>query len=166
MRELIAAGQLLHALYLEQNHRHALTAFAGLQQLQRDNIEPAQVEKLLALHRIFKGPIATTLENERLPFLPVEAPVPGKNMYPQHASAEQLEASAKPGPAGDLLGERTLARAATRDNFAKDIGTLDRYPVLATDANHARKYGRTILLRTSGRVESRRDANACCRTDA
>ena len=34
------------------------------------------------LYRLFQGPIATTLDNKREPFLPVDGLKPWKNMYP------------------------------------------------------------------------------------
>src|SRR5690606_36221533 len=45
---------------------------------------------------------------------------------------QQLEASAIQGPTGDLLGDRTVVCAASRNNIAKDLDTLRRYPVLDT----------------------------------
>lgn len=132
VRELVAAGKLMHTLYLEQQHYEAIAGLASLRKLQADNVEPAQVEKLVSLYRIFKGPIATTLENERVPFLPVDEPVPGKNVYPRGATAEHLEAGATATPVGDLLGDRTVVRAASSANLAKDLDTLRRYPALDT----------------------------------
>lgn len=134
VRELLAVGELMHTLYLEQGHHQAVAARNTLHQMQQEGVAPEQVNNLLSLYRIFKGPIATTLENERLPFLPVDQPVPGRNIYPRGATATQIETSAHSGPAGELLGDRTVVRVADSANIAKDLDTLRRYPVL--DALH------------------------------
>lgn len=132
VRELVAAGKLMHSLYLQQSHHQAIAGLANLHKLHTNQVAPAQVKKLASLYRIFNGPIATTLENERIPFVPVDAPVPGKNLYPRDATARQIDAAVTPGPTGDLLGDRTVVRTASRSNLAKDLDTLRRYPALDT----------------------------------
>src|SRR5690606_11414201 len=83
--------------------------------------------------RMFKGPIATTLENERVAFLPVDPVVPGKNMYPRDATRAELDAwMAANTDAENLLAARTRVRHATAENARHDLATLEKYPVLDT----------------------------------
>ena len=49
------------------------------------------VQLMATLYRLFQGPIATTLDNQRLPFLPVDPPTPGKNVYPWGVSLNLVE---------------------------------------------------------------------------
>jgi hypothetical protein len=87
---------------------------------------------LLDLYYLFRGHVATTLDHQRVPFLPVRASEPGKNVYPWALTREAfdpfLAAQAAMRPA--LLGERTVVRAATRENANRDLEMLMRYPVL------------------------------------
>ena len=69
---------------------------------------------LLTLYRLFQGPIATTLENKREPFLPVDPVVPGKNMYPWGVKKEELEIflAAHPEKRDEIMGSRTPEASA------------------------------------------------------
>ena len=62
----------------------------ALELLHADLGEPQITSDLKRLYRIFKGPIATTLDNQRIAFLPVSAELPGKNFYPADLDAEQF----------------------------------------------------------------------------
>jgi hypothetical protein len=86
------------------------------------------------LYRLFQGPIATTLENKREPFLPVEPVVPGKNMYPSGVTKEEIEQSFASGSANreDILDLRSVVRKATPENLRDDLAKLVKYPVLDT----------------------------------
>ena len=66
------------------------------------------------LYRLFQGPIATTLENKREPFLGVDPVVPGKNVYPRDVTREEIEAflAANPGARAEILDVRTVVRRA------------------------------------------------------
>ncbi|HEX6928274.1 MAG TPA: NUDIX hydrolase, partial [Gammaproteobacteria bacterium] len=129
--ELIAAGRLLHELYLAQKHHQALSSLKELRALHEELGEPAATGDLLALYRMFKGPVATTLDNERVPFLPVDESVPGKNVYPWGVAREELDAYiAANGKAGALLDARTIVRRATRENAARDLAELAQHPAL------------------------------------
>jgi hypothetical protein len=81
---------------------------------------------------VFKGPVATTLDNERVPFLPVADEIPGRNVYPVDVSRQALDAflDARPGVRAQLLGERTVVRTANAQNIGWDLDTLDAYPLL------------------------------------
>ncbi len=131
LNEMLAAGRLLHELYLEQKHHQALESLHALRALDEKRGSPEATQDLLALYRMFKGPIATTLTNEREPFLPVDETVPGKNVYPWGVTREELDAflAANPGVEG-LLDGRTVVRRATAENAARDLAELERYPAL------------------------------------
>jgi len=84
-----------------------------------------------------QGPIATTLENKREPFLPVDAPAPGKNVYPWNVTKEEIEQWLGTVPDNDqrraeLLDLRSVVRRASLQNVRDDIARLRKYPALAT----------------------------------
>jgi len=130
IRELLAAGQQLHDAYLEQQHHQSLAALDDLRKLSRQARTAAPADDLVALFRLFKGPIATTLENERVPFLPVDATVPGKNVYPWGVTGEELDAFMQVHPDIELLGTRTVVKRAMKENLQRDLGMLRKHPVL------------------------------------
>jgi len=67
----------VQTLYGRQKHAQAESALAELRALEAREAGP-----LLTLYRLSSGPIVTTLDNQRLPFLPVAPETPGKNVYP------------------------------------------------------------------------------------
>lgn len=127
--ELLAAGERLHLLYLEQRHTQGRAARAAL-----DDHPERQV--LDDLFRMMKGPIATTLENKREAFLNVDPETAGKNVYPPELTREEMDAwlAEHPDRKAELLHLRAVVRRATRENMNNVIETLDAYPVL--DALH------------------------------
>lgn len=131
--ELIEAGRIFHRLYLDSQHPQALLAGSTLRRLDGELSSPQDTQALLKLYRIFKGPIATTLENERKPFVPVEEELPGRNVYPKGLTREALDAylEANPGARESLLHVRTLVRGLSKENLSQDLATLERYPSLA-----------------------------------
>src|SRR5690349_6142829 len=122
---LIEVGQIFQKLYEEQRHPEALSSYRALEQLDKRTGSTAATQNLLTLYRLFQGPIATTLENKREPFLPVQATKPGKNMYPWGITKEAI-----PQGRSDLLDLRTVVR--NQMNLAADVATLKKYPVLQT----------------------------------
>ena len=127
--KLIRAGLIINSLYQDSMHSEALDSLKALQALDQGGEHTAA---LLDLYYLFKGPIATTLENERVPFLPVAAEEPGKNMYPKGLDREQLDPvlEAYPELAEDLLAVRTVVRESKPENLERDLGMLERYPLL------------------------------------
>lgn len=125
--KLIEAGQIFQKLYEEQRHPEALASYRALEQLDKRTGSTPATQNLLTLYRLFQGPIATTLENKREPFLPVEPTKPGKNMYPWGITKEQIDEKRN-----DLLDLRTVVRSATAENLKNDIGKLNKYPALQT----------------------------------
>jgi len=85
------------------------------------------------LYRLFQGPIATTPDNRRVPFLEVTPETPGKNVYPAEITAAEIESflAAHPGERAAILGDRTVVRRATAGALAADLATLDRAPLVA-----------------------------------
>jgi len=75
---LLAAGQVMQTLYEQQLHAQALAAKQTLDELHSSAADPGATRNLLDLYYLFKGPVATTLDNERLPFLPVGSPDPAR----------------------------------------------------------------------------------------
>ncbi|MEJ2535378.1 MAG: NUDIX hydrolase, partial [Gammaproteobacteria bacterium] len=125
-QELIAAGHRLHTLYLTQRHAQGAAAEAAM--------GATAPQHLRDLFRIMKGPIATTLENQREAFLGVMDEVKGKNVYPRDATRESLDAwfAAHPESREDLLHLRSAVVMASRENKANALATLRKYPVLET----------------------------------
>ena len=133
--KLIEVGQIFQKLYEQQRHPEALTSYRALEQMNKQNGGAPATQNLMTLYRLFQGPIATTLENKREPFLPVEPLKPGKNMYPWGITKEEVEAflnSAGPEKRKELLDLRTVVRAANVKNLREDIARLNKYPALQT----------------------------------
>lgn len=126
VQELLAVGELFQRIYESSLHPQALEARAALER-------PGADADLARLYRLFEGPIATTLDNRREPFLAVEPEAPGKNVYPWRAGAAEIELylAAHPEEREALLAERTVVRRATDANLARDRAAIDRHPVLA-----------------------------------
>ena len=124
VEQLIEVGRIFQSVYEDQLHRSALSARAALR--------PGSDEA--TLYRLFQGPIATTLDNRREPFLSVDAPPPGKNVYPWDLTREEYEAylSAHPDEAPALNHLRSVVRRADAASLERDLRMLERYPVLDT----------------------------------
>jgi hypothetical protein len=133
--KLIEAGKIFQDLYELQRHPNALTARKELERLDKQGSSTA-TQNLLTLYRLFQGPIATTLENKREPFLPVEGTRPEKNVYPATVTKEEIEAflAAHPDKRDSILDLRTVVRRTTLANLKRDLAQLKKYPVL--DALH------------------------------
>ncbi|HET6854160.1 MAG TPA: zincin-like metallopeptidase domain-containing protein [Pyrinomonadaceae bacterium] len=125
--KLIEVGYIFQKLYEEQRHPEALSSYRALEQLDKRTGSTPATQNLLTLYRLFQGPIATTLENKREPFLPVEPSKPGKNMYPWGITKEAVDEKGK-----DILDLRTVVRSATAKNLSEDIAKLNKYPALQT----------------------------------
>jgi len=142
--KLIAAGRLLQEMYLDSLHPQALDALATLESLDDDNPQAAALGQLFYM---FRGPIATTLDNRRVPFLPVAAPEPGRNVYPWGLQRAPLDAliAQRPELEPGLMGLRTVVRETSDSNLDADLARLDRYP--AIDRLHPGLRDRLLSLR-------------------
>ncbi|HWP55511.1 MAG TPA: zincin-like metallopeptidase domain-containing protein [Pyrinomonadaceae bacterium] len=133
--KLLEVGKIFQDLYEDQRHKQALVARNNLRNLNKVFVSPAPVDMyLFTLYRLNQGPIATTLDNKREPFLPVDPVVPGKNMYPWGVTKEELEAAFTRGTANreEVLDQRSVARRVTSENLRDDMARLVKYPVLDT----------------------------------
>lgn len=143
--KLLEVGAIMQELYEEQRHVDAPAARAlvsGLDHSQR-------AEHLQLLYRLFHGPIANTLDNQRVPFLAVRPIAPGKTVYPWGIEATELEAflAAQPARRDALLAPRTVVRRGESAAIRADLATLDRHPVL--DALHPHLRGELEALRAN-----------------
>ena len=122
--KLIEVGRIFQDVYELQRHRSALQARAGL--------APGSSEA--TLYRLFQGPIATTLDNRREPFLAVEEAPPGKNVYPWDLTEAEFETylEAHPQQRSELTDLRSVVRRADAESIGRDLAALTRYPVLDT----------------------------------
>ena len=122
----------MQRLYERQLHRDSDRARQALTGLQASGADPAAVRNLLDLFYLSKGPVATTLDNERLPFVPASGEQDGKNVYPFGLARQQIDAflDAAPAAADTILAPRTVVRRATAENIAADIAKLDEFPEL------------------------------------
>ncbi|HEU4767878.1 MAG TPA: hypothetical protein VFS77_10900, partial [Pyrinomonadaceae bacterium] len=125
MAKLIEVGRIFQRLYEEQRHPEAHSSYQALVDLDKRTGSKPETQNLLTIYRLFQGPIATTLDNKREPFLPVEPTKPGKNVYPWGITKEAI-----PQSRADLLDLRTVVRS--QKNLAGDVAALKKYPVLQT----------------------------------
>jgi Zincin-like metallopeptidase len=140
--KLLKVGEIFQDIYEDQRHKQALSSyrslleqtFRGASHSSRLPPPTGPMPNLLVLYRLFQGPIATTLENKREPFLPVDPIVPGKNMYPWGVKKEEIEIflAAHPEKRDEILGLRSVVRTANSLNADKDLTKLREYPVLDT----------------------------------
>jgi hypothetical protein len=128
---LLQVGGIFQDIYEQQRHRNALTARAAL-----EKATDARSRDLLTLYALNQGPIATTLENTREPFLAVDPAPPGKNVYPWDLTEKEFQAylTANPAERATLTQLRHVVRRADAASLARDLGVLGRHPVL--DALH------------------------------
>ena len=131
---LLEVGKIFQQLYEQQRHAQALTSYEKLFQLHLRVGATEGTQNLLTLYRLNQGPIATTLENKREPFLPVEPVVPGKNVYPWGVKKEEIEAflTAHPEKRDQIMDLRSVVRLTTSLNANADLAKLRKYPVLDT----------------------------------
>ncbi len=127
--KLLQAGAIFQDVYELQRHRAAPQVRRALG-LRTD----AHGRDLATLYRVFQGPIATTLDNRRVPFVAIDEAPAGKNVYPWDLTKAEFEAylTAHPAEKGALTHERSVVRRADRPSLLRDVGKLKRYPVLDT----------------------------------
>jgi hypothetical protein len=132
--KLLEVGEIFQSIYEDQRHKQALTSYSDLIQVDKRNGSSSATKNLLTLYRLNQGPIATTLDNKREPFLPVEPVVPGKNMYPWGVKKEEIETflTAHPEKRDEIMDLRSVVRLANSLNSDADLAKLRKYPVLDT----------------------------------
>ena len=109
---------------------------AALERANRARVARPDDAARLTLYRLFQGPIATTLDNRREPFVAVEPAPPGKNVYPWDLTRAELDAylAAHPEQRAELTHLRSVVRRADAASLRADLAALRRHPVL--DALH------------------------------
>jgi hypothetical protein len=132
--KLLEVGKIFQSIYEDQRHNQALSSYRDLMQLAKSSGPTVAMTDLLTLYRLNQGPIATTLENKREPFLPVAPVVPGKNMYPWGVKKEEIESfvASHPEKRGEVMGLRSVVRLANSLSADSDLAKLRKYPVLDT----------------------------------
>ena len=135
LKDLLEVGAIMQKLYESSRHHEAIEARDRLRVLDVSLGQPARTQKLLKLYRLFQGPIATTLANDREAFLPVAPERPGRNVYPLTATKEELDAflAANPAMREEILAERTVVRRATSKgggSLSTDIATLSTFALV------------------------------------
>jgi hypothetical protein len=140
--KLIEVGQIFQKLYEEQRHPEALSSYRALEQLDKRTGSTPATQNLLTLYRLSQGPIATTLENKREPFLPVDPTKPGKNVYPWGITKEQIEQAlalpagqantSQPDKRDKVLDLRSVVRLVNAKILQSEFATLNKYPALQT----------------------------------
>ena len=120
--KLIEVGRIFQDVYETQRHHQALAARAKL----------AEGSDEATLYRLFQGPIATTLDNKRVPFLSVAEPPPGKNVYPLDLTKEEYERflAANPDRRAEVSHLRSVVRRADAETVKADLATLAKHPAL------------------------------------
>jgi hypothetical protein len=124
--KLIEVGRIFQDLYEAQRHHQALAVRARL----------AKGSDEATLYRLFQGPIATTLDNRRVPFVEVDEAPPGKNVYPLDLTSEEYEKfiADHPDRKAELTHLRSVVRRADPESLKRDLETIGRHP--AIDALH------------------------------
>src|SRR6266851_1049854 len=124
--KLLEVGKIFQQLYEEQRHFQALAAYRELLRVDKQTAASPATQNLLILYRLNQGPIATTLENKREPFLPVEPILPGKNVYPWGVTQKHLDVfmSAHPERREEILDQRTVVRVVLPANVQRDLAVL------------------------------------------
>ena len=151
--KLIEVGKIFQSVYEQQRHERAVESYAALVALDKRLGSPESTRNLLSIYRLFQGPIATTLENKREPFVPVELTAPGAAMY-GGATKEEVEAflAAHPDKRDRILDSRTAVRRANAANLRRDLGKLRQYAVLDTLHPGLRKELESVLARPDAKA--------------
>ncbi|MFP5247589.1 MAG: NUDIX hydrolase [Thermoanaerobaculia bacterium] len=132
LKDLLEVGGIMQKLYELQRHHQAREALDRLRVLDVSLGQPKRTQNLLQLYRLFQGPIATTLDNKREAFLPVDAQVPGRNVYPLDATRAEIDAFLAKNPAmrDEILGERTVVRRVTKNDVGRDLSNLSAFALI------------------------------------
>jgi len=151
---LLEVGDIMQRLYEDSRHPDALAAIAALAQLQGEGRDAERAQMLKDLYRLSKGPIVTSLENERLAFLPVAAETSGKNVYPLGIEKDEIEQllDTQPELRESLLHLRAIVRRSSVENIRRDLETLEQHPAL--DLLHPGLRDRLVTLLAGPDVSS------------
>ncbi len=135
VEKLLIVGEIFNNLYEVSRHPYALQLRSALEKAaESEGANRAHAKKLLQLYYIMKGPITSTLDNQRTPFLATDAERPGKNVYPLDITKEELESYFEnhPEQQEDILHLRSIVKRNNAVNRGSDLAVLDQYPSLDT----------------------------------
>ena len=146
LAKLIEVGRIFQDIYEEQRHRDALAVRAALERAGRVAAPRPEAAARHTLYRLFQGPIATTLDNRREPFVAVPPAPPGRNVYPWDLTEAEWQAwlAAHPQDRAALSHARSVVRRADAASLRADLAALRRHPVL--DSLHPGLRGRLTAL--------------------
>lgn len=132
--KLAEAGEIFQRLYEAQRHRDAARVRRTLESGARARGVRPETAARWTLFRLFQGPIATTLDNRREPFVAVEPAPPGKNVYPWDLTRAELDTflAAHPEQRAALSNPLSVVRRADAASLRQDIAALRAHPVLDT----------------------------------
>jgi hypothetical protein len=130
---LLAAGRVLQDLGEHQEHPQALTSRERLRGLHERLGRRARTADLLGLYELYQGPIATTIENALVPFLPVDPFAEGRNVYPWAIEAAEIQAflDRRLDLRASILDPRAVVRRTVPAALKADLATLKRQAALA-----------------------------------
>ena len=132
--KLLLVGELMQELFERSRHPQALEMRLHLEAFEPVGAEQtAQLDSLRRLYSLFAGPIAYTLDAQRVPFAPVEIGYePGRNVYPPGTDRETLEAyiEAHPEQRRSLTAVRTVVRQRDLAALERDRVVMDLHPWL------------------------------------
>ncbi|MCM2314801.1 MAG: NUDIX hydrolase [Thermoanaerobaculia bacterium] len=150
VKHLLAAGKIIQRIYEDSRHPDAIKSLEALDELHEASGNGKRTGDLLALYRLNQGPIAATLDNKREPFLPVRPQAPTRNVYPEGATREELDAflAKHPEARASILGDRTVVRRSTKSSLKADLTTLARVPLI--DGMHPGLSARLLALLDAG----------------
>lgn len=133
VEKLTEAGKIMQDLYELQRNPQSVAARKALEQLDKRQGSPAATQNLLTIYRMNQGPVGTTIDGKREPFVPVEI-TPAGGMYPADSTKAEIDAflAANPEMRDSILGARTTVRRATSANLQADLARLRQYPALDT----------------------------------
>ena len=129
IEELMLAGRIFNDIYELSRHPEALLAREELYKLHEESKQSQRTQDLIKLYYQSKGPIVTTIENQRVPFLPVSEAQKGGNVYPVGIEKSALEdyLSQNPEERNSIMHLRSVVRQVTPTNLTEDIAKLNGY---------------------------------------
>lgn len=131
MGRIMEVGTIFHRLYEESRHADATAVRTHLESYEPEGDEErAQLDALRRLYELFEGPVAFTLESERVLFAPLELGYePGRNVYPAGTEREALDAFLEehPDTRASITATRTVVRRRNEASLAADRATMEEH---------------------------------------
>lgn len=123
--ELLAAGERLHTLYLDQLHPEN-------RDIQKRLSEPGVRQDLRDLFWMNDTPVALNLDYEAQKFLNAQDFTRAKNVYPLGTDREMIDRffEAHPERKNEIMDLRAVVMTATQENKDWALASLDKHPTL------------------------------------